>query len=102
MGDEEEVETYHDRIRETTLNHLPTNVVKNLHCRIATVLETASAGPQRIEGERIPQTSATVAAEIGTLALKNRESKRIFDLAYHFDAAGESRAGSFPMRWHLQ
>ncbi len=77
VGDEEEVETYHDRIRETILKHLSANVVKDLHSRIATVLETS------------------VAADVGSLALTKRESKRIFDLAYHFDAAGES-ARAFP------
>ncbi len=90
LGDEEEVETYHDRIRETTLNHLPPDVVKDLHCRIATVLETAATDPKSIDSDGIPATSAAVAAEIGSLALKKRKSKRIFDLAYHFDAAGES------------
>jgi serine/threonine protein kinase len=67
-ADLDEVETYHDRIRETILNNLPAELTQDLHRQIATVLESYS--------------SQTARAKL--------DSKRFFDLAYHFDAAGDS------------
>lgn len=88
-ADLEEVETYHDRIRETILSHLSADVVKEFHHRIAVVLESATQGPNQGGVESI------AAADEGSPALRTQTSKRIFDLAYHFDAAGESER-AFP------
>jgi tetratricopeptide (TPR) repeat protein len=59
----EEVETYHDRIRESILAHLPAAALKDHHGRLARALEASEEG---------------------------QDSKKIFNLAYHFDAAGDS------------
>ena len=40
-GDEEEVESYHDRIRETVVNRLSSDAKKDLHGRLAAVLEAS-------------------------------------------------------------
>jgi two-component system sensor kinase len=75
----EVVETYHDRIRETILSHLPADTAKSLHHRIATVLESSAPELERggaVGGQARPS--------------QQRSSKCFFDLAYHFDAAGDS------------
>src|SRR6516162_80313 len=64
-AEREEVETYHDRVRESILANLAPLERKEHHRPLALTLET-SAAPE-------PQND-----------------KRIFDLAYHFDAAGDS------------
>lgn len=92
-ADLEEVETYHDRVRETILSHLPADVIKKLHHRIAVVLESATPVTSQSGADLLaaPSTAATTATESEKASpLRNQASKRFFDLAYHFDAAGES------------
>jgi two-component system sensor kinase len=79
QADIEEVETYHDRVRETTLNHLAPEVIQDLHRRIAIVLEASVSAEQAIP-----------ALSDGSPARAKLDSKRLADLAYHFDAAGDS------------
>ncbi|MBI2804954.1 MAG: protein kinase [Planctomycetes bacterium] len=95
--DLEEVETYHDRVRETILSHLPGDVVMDLHCRIAVVLEsaTAAANPGGAPLAVAPSSTTATSAREESGALKTPTSKRVFDLAYHFDAAGDSER-AFP------
>jgi serine/threonine protein kinase/tetratricopeptide (TPR) repeat protein len=62
-ADDEEIETYHDRIRESALGHLPATARRDTHRRLGLALEAGSERP---------------------------DSKRVFRLARHFDAAGES------------
>ncbi len=94
----EEIETYHDRIRETILSHLPAEALRDLHHRIAVVLESVVTA----QGERAFDPIISPASAPGTAAvsgkpgpLGNQASKRFFDLAYHFDAAGDSKR-AFP------
>lgn len=96
-ADREEVETYHDRVRETILSHLPNDVVQAIHLRIATVLESSVATTnQRGDDLLAPLSSAAPpAVAVESFPLKNQTSKRIIDLAYHFDAARDS-ARAFP------
>ena len=97
-ADLEDVETYHDRIRETILSHLSADVVKDIHRRIATVLESSVPAPHQGGASPIQTPSpvtATVSDDDGTRPLKDQTSKRLFDLAYHFDAAGNSER-AFP------
>ncbi len=96
-ADREEVETYHDRVRETILSHLPADVVRDIHHRIATVLESSAPSPNPSGDDLLarPSSVAPPAVAKDALTLKNQTSKRILDLAYHFDAAGES-ARAFP------
>lgn len=89
-ADQEDVETYHDRIRETILSHLPADVVKDIHHRIATVLQSSVPAPNQGGAEHLVIPSTATEAE-RSRSLKNQTSKRIFDLTYHFDAAGDSQ-----------
>ena len=91
-ADLEEVETYHDRIRESILSHLPTDLVKDLHGRIAAVLESSIAPSNQSSSSltaTYPAVSVSAVAE-ESRSQNNQTSKRILDLAYHFDAAGDS------------
>ncbi len=105
-ADMEDVETYHDRIRETILSHLPADVVKDIHHRIATVLEASiPAAYQSGAGsvQTLSPVTATVAGDDGMRPVKDQTSKRLFDLAYHFDAAGDSeRAFPYAMAMAIQ
>ena len=92
-ADREEIETYHDRIRETILSHLPADAVKELHHRIAMVLESSPPAPNQSGDDVLVTPSSAPAASPGKQdsdPLKDKSSKRVFDLAYHFDAAGQS------------
>jgi serine/threonine protein kinase/tetratricopeptide (TPR) repeat protein len=75
----EEVETYHDRVREAILLHLPSATRKGHHLRLAEALEHSTSAQAGVE----PDGGA---AEHG----RHPAARRVFDLAYHFDAAGES------------
>lgn len=98
LTENEEIETYHDRIRETTLSHLTADRVKALHRRIATVLELTAPAPDQSGANPILAPSlvaATPITEEASRLLKKQTSKRLVDLAYHFDAAGDSQR-AFP------
>jgi two-component system sensor kinase len=75
----EEVETYHDRIREAILAHLPSATRQGHHLRLAETLErSAQSGDSAAGNDRAAEQRYPV-------------GRRSFDLAYHFDAAGDSR-----------
>ena len=77
-ADEEELEAYHDRVRETVLSHLSPVALQTHHRILALTLE-AGPGSNR-------DTPPALGAPPG---------KRMFDLAYHFDASGDSKR-AFP------
>jgi two-component system sensor kinase len=97
-ADLEEVETYHDRIRETILSHLPGELIRDVHRRIAIVLEASLSRSgetlvnQAVDKSFIPSAAA---ASGDSSSVRNQASKRFFELAYHFDAAGDS-ARAYP------
>lgn len=91
------VETYHDRIRESVVNHLANAKVRGYHLKLALVIEQAS-------NISVANVQAHIAGtpdffEPGEpLKLDKRHWQRIFDLAYFFDAAGKSeRAMSYAL-----
>jgi serine/threonine protein kinase/tetratricopeptide (TPR) repeat protein len=94
VADLEEVETYHDRIRETILSHLSADAVKAHHGSIAQVLEKAVPADFKAK-LTFARGVEPASGDDATLEPRKQESKRIFDLAYHFDAAGES-SRAFP------
>ncbi len=88
QGADTVVETYHDRIRESVVNHLAVSTVRAHYLKLALVIE--QSGDVNL---------ADVLAQIGRTSdfdevaapssLDNRLSQRIFDLAFFFDAAGK-------------
>jgi len=78
--DEPLVDTYHDRIRETVLGQLESDKRRGLHLSLARVIEA---------GEAPSELAASI--ERGDEARTEKSFARIYDLAYHFDAAGAQR-----------
>ncbi|TWU33851.1 Serine/threonine-protein kinase StkP [Novipirellula artificiosorum] len=79
------VDTYHDCIRETLLAEMEESTKQTLHRDLACFIESASGGlsPSQLEQfeEGILDTQAAIT------------SHRVFDLSFHFDAAGDKRNG---------
>jgi len=78
--DQPSVDTYHDRIRETVLGHLGEIPRRKLHRSLADAIEQ-NAG---IDPDRLLATLECEDKQVGSKAIP-----RIYDLAYHSDAAGE-------------
>ncbi len=76
------VDTYHDRVRETVLGRMDEGRCRALHLKLAEVIENEGAG---VSAERL------AALESGEQEEADKANPRIYDLAYHFDAAGEKR-----------
>ena len=83
------VETYHDRIRESVVNHLAAAKVRGHYLRLAIVIEQASG----ISADDVKlHISSTPDYEEPTerFSLDQRQWQRVFDLAFFFDAAGKT------------
>jgi tetratricopeptide (TPR) repeat protein len=83
MGPDEAalVDTYHDKIRETVLDRMDAARRRELHHALATVIESGD-----------PELRPRIAAlESGETLAEIVPSDRLYDLAYHFDAAGDVR-----------
>ncbi len=76
------VDTYHDRVRETFLSTLGEERCKGLHRILAECIE-------KCEGAHATEWLATL--EDDGVNNKDTTIPRVFDLAYHFDAAGGKR-----------
>ena len=82
------VETYHDRIRESVVNHLPLAKVRGHYLKLALVIEQANDVNLADVLAHISRTPDF--AEPGEpLSLDKRLWQRVFDLAFFFDAAGK-------------
>ena len=89
QDDDTIVETYHDRIRESVVNHLATAKVRGHHLKIALVIEQASGLNTAAIEDHIRSTPDFV--EPGDpMAFDKSQWQRIFDLAFFFDAADKS------------
>jgi eukaryotic-like serine/threonine-protein kinase len=77
------VDTYHDRVRETILGGMAEGCCKVLHARLGEVIE------RTVGGVSDAQVAALESRERGGDQAK--PVSRAYDLAYHFDAAGEKR-----------
>lgn len=75
------VDTYHDRVRETVLRHLDDGRCQTLHGKLAEVIEGSFGG---LTAEQL------AAVELDEKPSESRAIPRVFDLAYHFDAAGQT------------
>ena len=82
------VETYHDRIRESVFNHLPTTKINGHYLKLALVIE--QSGDVNLE-EVLSTIRETPDFEEhkAPSAIDRRLSQRVFDLSYFFDAAGK-------------
>ena len=78
------VDTYHDRVRETVLARMDDDTSKTIHRTMAEVIEQGAAG------QSAESLSALEHALI-TATVDKKTIPRVYDLAYHFDAAGEKR-----------
>lgn len=83
------VETYHDRIRESVVDHLPAESVREHNLGIATVIERHSGLPLADIQAHIASTP-DFAEPKEAMALTRSQWQRVFDLAYFLDAAGQS------------
>ena len=86
IGPEERplVDTYHDRVRETVLGRLDPGLCRRIHRTLAEVIETAvGAAPDELE--------ASLESWANDREREEKSIPRIYDLAYHFDAAGQRR-----------
>jgi serine/threonine protein kinase len=92
-GDEEEVEPYHDRIRETVVDRLPSDAKRELHGKLAAVLERSG----RADAETLAvhfqgsgdvhraASYATAAAAQANAALAFERAARLYRLALELE-----------------
>ncbi len=81
------VDTYHDRVRETIIARMDDHTSKTIHRTMAEVIEQGAAGQS-------PEMLAALEHALNMSANDQRVVPRVYDLAYHFDAAGEKRKAS--------
>ena len=78
------VDTYHDRVRETVLGGLDDPACRTIHRTLAEVIEAGvGAAPDDLESAIENWEDAG--------KIEGTSIPRVYDLAYHFDAAGERR-----------
>src|SRR6185503_17030181 len=103
----EEVETYHDRIRETVIGRLPASTVQSHHRRLAEALEAAGHPDPETLGVHFHGAGIdSRAAHYAILAATQAGEAMAFDRAarlYHFaiDLATPNRAGLGRLRTEL-
>ncbi len=91
IGSEERqyVDTYHDKIRETVLAKMPIERRRDLHRQYGELLE---------QNEQIRTDAVLASLRQDTSAADVLETTdRIFDLAYHFHAAGDPRGFAYQL-----
>jgi len=91
VGSEENasVDTYHDKIRETVIREMDDEVRKRTHLALARTIETdAAEGLAGLTDSLTADDEQKEGSEDVTDDVKDAHP-RLYDLAYHFDAAGE-------------
>jgi two-component system sensor kinase len=86
VGTEERplVDTYHDRVRETVLDQMKESTCKNIHRSLAEIIENGV-------GSDFVEIRARFESDAESTPTETKANPRAYDLAYHFDAAGEQR-----------
>ena len=74
------VDTYHDKVRETVLSQLDKNRVEDIHLQIAKAIEREL----NIDADALHQTLSDKSVDL-------KIGNRVFDLAYHYDCANDSK-----------
>ena len=92
--DQTVVETYHDRIRESVFNHLDPATIRSHNLNLATTIEKVSGIDFEDVESHIRRTPGFEEPS-APYKLKKHLWQRVFDMAYYFDAAGESQR-AFP------
>jgi hypothetical protein len=77
----EEIEPYHDRIREAVLAHIPADVLREHHLRLARALLAGDADPERLALHYQEAGEAEKAAEYAVLAADRAAAATAFDRA---------------------
>jgi serine/threonine protein kinase len=85
------VDTYHDKIRETVLDGMAPERRRKLHVRFGEALEKS----ENLMAERVLEYLETDPADDDTVEAPKCD--RVFDLAYHFHAAGDPRAFAYQL-----
>ena len=75
------VDTYHDRIRYAVMDRLESSARRDVHARLASVIEQRAG--------RLTDTEIDALVKRGELT-KPKSLPRVYALAYHWDAAGET------------
>ncbi len=83
-----ELETYHDRIREATCGQLEPAARQQIHLRLAQTIE-ASLGAGRQGVLELWNADGGTARHGEESALGPQDWQRVFDLAFHYDSAGD-------------
>ncbi|GAB5442416.1 MAG: hypothetical protein Fues2KO_27650 [Fuerstiella sp.] len=86
--DHQMVDTYHDKVRETVLQTMPAERQRSLHLQFAELLEQ-SVGLSADEVRRFLEQDPLLERD------RPPASDRIFDLAFHFQAADDERAFAY-------
>jgi hypothetical protein len=99
-GDEEKIETYHDRIRETVVSGLSQDALEEIHQKLAVALEVsrfadAETLALHYQGAGAPEQAAGYAAEAAsraTSALAFDRAARLYQLALELGVAERTEA----------
>ena len=84
-GESQLVDTWHDKIRETMLDQMDEEARRAMHLTFAESIEA-------IEGLSVTDVESYLNQSFTTQSTPDFATSRIYDLAYHFHLAGDSRA----------
>jgi eukaryotic-like serine/threonine-protein kinase len=84
-GEGQLVDTWHDKIRETTLDRMDPDARRATHLRFADWIESS-------EGLSVPVVESYLSQPFTTQSVPEFSIARVHDLAYHFHLAGDRRA----------
>ncbi|NLF67732.1 MAG: protein kinase [Candidatus Anammoximicrobium sp.] len=87
-GQKTQLETYHDRIREATCRQLEPSARREIHGRLARAMEASFTTDERkfLEASETPSGGTRIGNEP---AVGSPYWQRLFEVAFHYDAAGE-------------
>lgn len=89
-GDQQLVDTYHDKIRETTLGQMASDERSAMHVKFAESIQSSQAIDQNA-------VEAFLAQSFARPAVPPFSTARIYDLAYHYHLASDPRAAAYQL-----